>query len=444
MSTGRSLPESSFANFLTSRHFVTFGRIGILAVVGILTADYVLSPSAAVPDAASDQHSPSAALPVSVVIAQPVSSFNQTRHYTGALVPRRTADVSFERAARVTEVLVDEGDFVESGQRLALLDTRRLDTRQRVLQAQRDAAAALLKELEMGPRVETIAATRAIVRELRAQLELSRLTHGRTSELHQRNSTSQQAVDNSRLSMEAAGARLAQAEQQLEELEAGTRAEKIAAQQAVVDQLNAELADLQLDRDESVLRAPFAGQVAQRHIDEGTMATPGSPVVTLVESSSIEARIGLPNGLIPSLNVGDSVSLRLNDDDFRAEFARILPQVDLQTRTRIAVFQLTKEDSLRVASGQTVRVSLSEKVEATGYWLPTSALSPGQRGLWSAYVVVTQDEEDRIESRPVEILHTEGDQVLVTGTIHADDRVVAAGVQRVVPGQKVQVKRQGI
>lgn len=444
MSTGKSVPENYFAHVLARRHFATFGRIAALGAVGLLMAGVYLSQPAAAPQPEADSDSGAVRLPVSVVVAEPVSSFDQTRHYTGALVPRRTAQVSFERAARVTDVVVDEGDFVKAGQELARLDTRRLDTRRNILLAQRNAAAALLAELEAGPRAEKIEATRAIVRELRAQLELSRLTHERTEELHTRNSTSVQSVDNSRLSMEAANARLLQAIQQLEELESGTREEKVTAQQAVVEQLNAQLADLQLDRDESILRAPFAGQVSQRLIDEGTMATPGIPVMTLVESSSIEARIGLPAGAVQSLTIGDSVSLRLRNNYYRAEFARILPQVDLQTRTRVAVFQLTREDSLRVAPGQTVRVSLSESVDATGYWLPTSALSPGQRGLWSVYVVVSQDETDRIESRPVEILHTEGDRVLVAGTIHRNDRVVSAGVQRVVPGQKVQVSQQGI
>lgn len=423
------------------RQFSTQSRVAAVLAGGaaLLAAGFALNQS---PDSAqTDAESPATPLPVQVIVAEQVHSFDQTRYYTGALVARRHADVSFERAARVTEVLVDEGDAVVSGQQLAKLDIRRLDTRQQILQAQFDAANAQLKELVAGPRIETIAAARAQVRELEAQLELSRLTHQRTEKLQARKSTSIQSVDNSRLSMAAAAARLIQSQQRLTELETGTRPEQISAQQAMVNQLSAQLADLQLDRSDSILTAPFAGRISRRHVDEGTVTAPGKPVVSLTESSAIEARIGLPVRSIQQFTKGDSMTLQVEGQSIRAIFTRVLPQVDLQTRTQIAVFEFSEGDSSNVAAGQTVRMSLSEETTATGYWLPTSALSPGQRGLWTACVVVNKEGVDRIETRPLEVLHTEGERVLVTGTIRNGDRVIAGGVQRIVPGQEVTVAK---
>jgi len=423
------------------RQFATQRRVATVLAGGaaVVAASFILNqPSESAPPV---DEKTSTALPVQVVVAQQVTSFDQTRYYTGALVARRSADVSFERAARVVEMLVDEGDPIVTGQELAKLDVRRLDTRQQMLQAQHDAAAAQLAELTAGPRAETIAAARAQVTELEAQLELTRLTHGRTEKLHTRNSTSIQSVDNSRLSMEAAAARLAQAQQRHVELETGTRPEQIAAQQAMVNQLAAQLADVQLDRDDSILTAPFVGRISRRHIDEGTVTSPGQPVVSVTESTAIEARIGLPTSSIRQFAKDDSVTLKVEDRQFRTIFARVLPGVDFRTRTQIAIFEFTEDDSLEVAAGQTVRLSLSEATAATGYWLPASALSPGQRGLWSACVGVNRDGIKRIETRPVEVLHTEGERVLVTGTIRNGDRVIAGGVQRIVPGQEVTVAK---
>jgi multidrug efflux pump subunit AcrA (membrane-fusion protein) len=423
------------------RSFVTLRRLaGLLSAVGVLlTAGFILHQPTE--SAQLSQTEESTALPIEVVVVHEVRSFDQTRHYTGALVARRIADVSFERSARVIEILVDEGDTVESGQALAKLDVRRLQTRQDMLEAQRDAAAAQLAELKAGPRLETIAAARAQVEELNAQLNLSRLTHARTERLQSRNSTSEQSVDNSRSSMEAAAARLAQAQHRLIELEAGTRAEQIATQQAMVDQLDAQMADVQLDRDDSILKSPFAGRIAMRYLDEGTVTAPGQPVLKIIESTEIEARIGLSTSSICRLTSGDDVELTVGDLKLSAQFTRVLPEVDLQTRTQIAIFELTQADSAQVAAGQTVRISLTEQTDATGYWLPTAALSPGQRGLWSAYAVVDRDGDSIIESRPVEVLHTEGERVLVAGTIRNEDRVVAGGVQRIIPGQKVSVAK---
>jgi hypothetical protein len=44
-----------------------------------------------------------------------------------------------------------------------------------------------------------------------------------------------------------------------------------------------------------------------------------------------------------------------------------------------------------------------------------------------------------IERRELEILHQETDRVFVRGTLASDDRVVVAGIHRLVPGQSVQI-----
>lgn len=440
MSTGKSVTEPFFDRNLTTRQRLTRRRsFVLLVIVGAAAAGWLALMS--LPDTPSAEAADfSAPLPVQVVVAESVRSFAQTRHYTGTLVARRASDVSFERSAKVTAVLVDEGDAVKAGEELARLDTRRLDPRHDMLQAQRAAAAAQLAELVAGPRAETIAAARAQVSELQAQLELSERTWKRTSELQSRNSTSEQSVDNARLSMQAARARLARARETLRELVAGTRDEQIGAQQAMVAQLDARLADIELDRQDSVLTAPFTGRVSMRYIDEGVVASPGQPVLKIVETAAIEARIGLPDESIENLQSDDSVAILIGEQTVRARFSRVLPEVDLRTRTQTAVFELTADEAAGVVPGQVARITMNDTVQAEGCWLPTAALSPGQRGLWSVYVVVGREGYETIESRPVEVLHTEGERVLVRGTIQSKDRVVSGGVQRIVPGQRVKVQ----
>jgi hypothetical protein len=90
--------------------------------------------------------------------------------------------------------------------------------------------------------------------------------------------------------------------------------------------------------------------------------------------------------------------------------------------------------------GQIVRLEIEEMVTAEGFWLPSTSLVRGQRGLWSCYVAVGVDGTDgqqRLERRDVELLHTTGDRVLVRGTVQAGDAVVASGAHRIVSGQLV-------
>ena len=74
------------------------------------------------------------------------------------------ADLGFQISGRIDSILVREGDRVESGQRLALLDRRELLARREAAAAQVDAQRARLKELERGFRTEEVEQARAALR----------------------------------------------------------------------------------------------------------------------------------------------------------------------------------------------------------------------------------------------------------------------------------------
>ena len=412
---------------------MTIGRIiGGLLIVSLAGAGAVLSTRPEEKSSAPEE----SALPVRTIEAMQVTSFVERRHYSGVLETRRSSVMGFERSGRIEELVVDEGDQIEVDQVLGRLDTRHLDVAERDLKAQRTAAFAKLSELKAGPRQETIRAARATVGELTALLRLQERSHTRTERLHRTGALTQQALDESTYGTQAATARVEAAVQQLRELEAGTRIERITAQEAVVAQLDAALAKVRLDRQDSVLTAPFAGRIAERFVDEGTVISIGAPVVRLLETSVLQARIGLPVAAAAQLTNGESVTLSVGGLPWQASVARVRPEVDLRTRTQLAVFELHNVDE-RVAQGQVVRFESAVVNDTTGFWLPSSSLTPSQRGLWSVNAVMNSDGQEIIERRSVEILHTDGNQVLVRGTISDGDLIVAAGIQRVVPGQVV-------
>ena len=118
----------------------------------------------------------------------------------------------------------------------------------------------------------------------------------------------------------------------------------------------------------------------------------------------------------------------------------VLPELDVATRTRSVVLSLDQVGSVSVVPGQIARVTLRDRVPMAGFWLPTTALSRGNRGLWSALVVESDESGSSIAARrDVEVLHTEGDRVLVRGTLDERDVVITSGVHRLAPGQPVEM-----
>ncbi len=240
-------------------------------------------------------------------------------------------------------------------------------------------------------------------------------------------------------------ARLDQARSQLQELKNGTRPEQISAQQAVVQQLDARLADLDVTIAKSTLNAPFSGTVSEHKVDIGTVVSAGQSVLRLVESATAEARVGIPVTAINKLSIGEEKTVEVNGEKYSATVDSILPEVNEQTRTQTVVLTLEPSASARLSPGQTVRLNLTERIASEGFWLPTEALTQGLRGLWTCYVVVPENSTKKkestylVESKSVEVVYQEGNRVFVTGTLQADDTVVASGSHRLVPGQQVRL-----
>ena len=199
-------------------------------------------------------------LPVATRTISPVESFEQRRTFTGVIKAARTSELGFERIGKLATVEVEEGDSVQEGQTLARLDTRNLVARQQELEARRSAADALLAELISGPRQETIAAAAAEVRDLQAQLQLARLRHSRSKRLVDGNAISREEYDQRSFGMQSIEARLDAAQRRLDELESGTRSERIEAQRAVVAQLAAVLDNVVVDIEDSTLTSPFVAR----------------------------------------------------------------------------------------------------------------------------------------------------------------------------------------
>ncbi|MDJ0788398.1 MAG: efflux RND transporter periplasmic adaptor subunit [Myxococcota bacterium] len=358
-----------------------------LAVLALGFGSAALRSDAAGDDAAPE--SPSA-LPVELLVVQAAGHYPVRELHAGRVQSRRVSELGFERAGRLVEVTHDQGDRVEAGVVLARLDTRELRARRREAIAQRER--------------------------IQAELDLARSTTSRRQQLHETGVLSAQRFDETTY-----------AEQSLD----SQRAAAVAA----IERLDVQIAL-------SELRAPFAGTLAQRFADEGTVLQPGAPVLRLLEDANLEVHVGIPPSAASRLEPGSLHAIEVEGLAADARLHAILPTIDPDTRTLTAVFHLeSREPGIR--HGALARVSLESRVTAAGFWVPLSALAEGRRGLWTAYVAVPARTGLTAERRQVEIIHAEADRAFVRGTLADGDRVIAGGVHRIVPGMAVRASSEG-
>lgn len=389
-------------------------------------------------------------LPVETTVIEPVGSYSTTQTYTGEVTALRTSEVGFERGGKLIEVFVEEGDRISTNASLAKLDTANLEAQRQGLIAQKEQAQAVLAELKNGARIEEIAAAQANVRDIQQQLELEKLKSSRREYLYDEGAIAREELDEIAFNQKALNERLANAKSNLDKLQNGTRIEQIEAQQAAVNRLSAEIKDLEITINKSILTSPFAGIVSSRNLDEGTVVEAGTSILRLVEDIQPEVKIGVPIPVANKIQPGSKQQVIIGGREYNATVSSILPEVNTATRTRTVVLKLPKTVATQVSPQQIARLKVIQTNSTDGYWLPINSLIKGDkpkgmaslRGLWSCYALgSTEDSQNyRVERRYLELLETQGDRVLVKGTIQPGDEIITNGTHRIIPGQLVAKK----
>ena len=143
----------------------------------------------------------------------------------------------------------------------------------------------------------------------------------------------------------------------------------------------------------------------------------------------------MPAALAADLTPGEIYSLKGDRGPVDARLRNVTGVIEAGQRTVTSVFEIVSPED--VSAGAVVRLGMKRDVAESGLWLPVSALSEGQRGLWEIYVAAPEEEGWTARPGLVEVIQSEGDVAFVRGAVTDGDRVIVDGLQRVTPGQKV-------
>lgn len=176
--------------------------------------------------------------------------------------------------------------------------------------------------------------------------------------------------------------------------------------------------------------------------DDGEVVTNGQPILRLVEDSYLEVQVGVPSHAAAALPLGSQQYVQVKQATYVARVTAHLPELDATTRTVTVMLALSQDLSGRLIPGEVARLELEETIEMAGFWLPVSALTRGERGLWSCFALIRDGGGElapfRAEPRTVEVLHTENTRVYVRGLLQPGERVVKNGTHRLVAGQPIR------
>jgi RND family efflux transporter MFP subunit len=306
------------------------------------------------------------------------------RSFVGTIRPRIETDMGFRVPGKVARRLVEVGQTVDVGQPLATLDEVDLKLQAEQAEAEFRAATGVLAQASASEQ--------------------------RAKDLRAKGWTTDAQMDQSRAAADEARARFNRAERQVE------------------------LTKNSLSY--ATLVADTRGVVTATLIEPGQVVASGQTAVRVARFAEKEAVVAIPETLVGRAKSGTASMTLWSDAEkkYTARLREIAPSADPATRTYLAKFSLPEADD-KVSLGMTATLTLADAATERVARLPLSALfSQGSNP--SLYIV---DDAGAVKLQPVVVKSYESNAVVISGGVDEGAKVVALGVQKLDPAQKVRV-----
>ena len=319
------------------------------------------------------------------------------RSIIGRLIEVRKVTVASEVAGKIIDLPVEVGTSVIAGQTVLA----RLDDVWPRLAAQR---------------------SQAMLDSARAQLAYQQAELRRGEQLSQTNVVTASELDSRRA--------------MVRELEA-----KQEEAQAALDEENERIA-------RSVILAPFDGTIVEKRAELGGYLSPGDPIVEIVSSGQLDARLMVPESMINLIEVDQTMPIRIDPlgEDALGTVVSVTPYGPTASRTFPVRVRLEDQGG-RLKVGMSVTASIATEPEREALVVSRDAvlIRPDGSNIWVAALAGTNGDA-QVQPVPVVITGRMTTEYAVEPETDSGRRllkegasVVIEGGERLMPGQEVRI-----
>ena len=355
---------------------------------------------------AAQEAAPAIALPAISVTTVGTAMLRDRVVASGLVTPVETVQVQpLIEGQPIEALLVDVGDRVEQGQPLARLSDTALTLRKGQLEASRAAALAAIAQAE-AQRVEAQSAADEAVR-----------VRDRAEQLRSQGSGTQALADQANAQAASALARVTAAQQ-------GAR-----AAEAQRDQVVAQIADIDLQLQRTLVIAPVAGLVTARNAQVGAIASAaGQPMFTLIRDGLLELHADVAERDVLRLAPGQPASLRAAGlaDPLPGRVRLVEPTVDTASRLGRVRIAIDTPDRLRAGMFAEAEILVAER-EALA--VPVAAMGDAE--------VLRVTAGGTVEQAPVTTGIRDGGLIEITSGLFSGEVIVARAGAFVRPGDRI-------
>ncbi len=357
------------------------------------------------------------------------------------LAPIAVAAISPRISAPIRAEYVQRGAHVRRGQLLVSLDDRdlkgnALDSKGAVTSAQANYTAttetAIPEEVRKAE-LDTIQSKAALDVALRTAQERQRL--------YKQGALSGREADAAYAAEVQAQAAYDAARQHAALLQQTTRLTDRQAAQGLLTSAQGKLQNAQAQASFATLRSPINGVVTERPLFPGETAAAGTSVITVMDTSSLLAKLHLAQASAQKLRLGHPAKVTIPgvEEPVDATVSFISPALDPGSTTVEVWLKLPNSDGL-LKVGTPVHAVMQGATVSHAMQVPVAAIVPGEDG-GTNVVVVAADGTTKKQSVKIGIRTADATQII--SGLSAGDTVVTQGGYGLDDGTKVTVGKPG-
>ncbi len=352
------------------------------------------------------------------------------------LYPVNQANVTAKISSPIKRVLVNRGDHVKAGQLIIELETADLAATANESKSLYDQQQAALQTVTGSTVVEDKNKAQNDVASAQQVLDAAKKVYDSRVALQSQGALAQRLVDDARVSLAQAQAAYDTAKNHLDTLNSVGQREQIRAAQAQVDASKAHYENSEVQLSYGKITSPISGVVADRPAYPGEMPASGSPLISIVDISSVVARANVPVREAAAVQVGRPATITGAGGDVLGKVTVVSPAVDPNTTT-VEVWVQAPNPGEKLKPGDTVHVAIKAETLQDVTLVSAPAILNADEG-GQMVVVITPD--NVAHQHKVSLGIRQGINVQVVSGVNEGDKVVTVGGLGLDDGSKVIVK----
>jgi len=354
------------------------------------------------------------------------------------LFPLQQAAIVPKISAPVQKFLVKRGSPVKQGQLLAVLENRDLSAAAQDTRGAYDQAQATYETTTAATLPEEIQKAEADAQQAQQAQDAQEKIFQSRQQLFEQGALPRKELDQSRVDVTQARNQYAIARKHLDALMAIGKQQELKAAAGQLESAKGKYMGAQAQLGYSEIRSPISGFITDRPLYPGEMAAAGTPLLTVMDLSSVIAKAHIPQDDAAALKVGDKGSMTVPgiEKPIDGKITIVSPALDPNSTT-VEVWFEAKNPKHELKPGTSVQLSITAQTVKDALVVPANSVLTAPDG---STTVMLAGSDGLAHQQAVKLGIHHGDDVQIVEGVKEGDKIVSSGAYGLPDKTKIKIE----